>query len=326
MKGEDPVRLVAILNSFNRVHLLRQALPSLAGALAECPFQTAIVAFEAGSTDGSLEWLAEYQKRVEAAPVEVLRPAAGADRSLSAGVNAAARYSLQKFPHLEWLFLFETDNLISGGAPMLAALEVLKNIPDLAAIGFTVKKRSGEGAGFGCSMPTVTQFVLGQQVTNWLRLDVPHIREWHENLGIRWAACDVVYTSPLLIRRSAWEEIGGPDVGSFPFCDTDVDWSWRAAENGWRMGVIETSMVVHDNQGVASEWSAARVVNFHRARLRLLAKHTRVPLGPVKMLLLCRHILELILTVLASPFLHDPKSKLHKRRVLLKSVLRNYEY
>jgi GT2 family glycosyltransferase len=326
MMDASAVRLVAILNSFNRRDLLRQAMPSLAGALAGCPFRTVVVVFDAGSTDGSLEWLAEYQKQGEGTGVEVIQRAGEADGSLSAGVNAAARYAREKFPDFEWLFLFETDNLIRATAPILAGMKVLESVPDLAATGFTVKKRSGEGTGFGCSRPTVTQFILGQQVSNWLRLDVPKIREWHEIQGIRWAGCDVVYTSPLLIRRSAWEEIGGPDAMRFPFCDTDVDWSWRAANHGWRMGVIETSLVIHDNQGAASEWSAARAVNFHRARLRLLSKHRRFPLALVKILLLCRHLVELVLLVLASSFLHNPRPRLQKRWVLLKSVLWNYEY
>ena len=106
MKVGGPVRLVAILNSFNRRDLLREALPSLASALAECPFGAAIVVFDAGSTDGSLEWLANYQEERPPTPVQMILREEGADGSLSAGVNAAARYALEKFPHLEWLLLY----------------------------------------------------------------------------------------------------------------------------------------------------------------------------------------------------------------------------
>ena len=321
-----PVRLVAILNSFNRRELLREALPSLAGALAECPFGAAIVVFDAGSTDGSLEWLANYQQEERPpTPVQVILREEGADGSLSAGVNAAARYALEKFPHLEWLFLYETDNWIGSASPVLAAAGLLESVPDLAAAGFTVKKRGGEGAGFGCPFPTVTQFILGQQLTNLLRLDALRIRQWQATGDVRWAPCDIVYTSPLLIRRKAWEQIGGPDARSFPFCDTDVDWSWRAWRQGWRMAVIETSEVVHDNQGVASGWSADRVVNFHRARLRLLSKHRKMSLLPVRILLLCRHLCELFLLIVASWCLNNPRQMLRKRWVLLKSALWSYE-
>jgi len=255
----------------------------------------------------------------------VLRKEEGADGSLSAGVNAGARYSLEKFPDLKWLFLFETDNWIDGVAPVLAAVELLGSVPDLAAAGFTVKKHGGDDAGFGCRFPTVAQFILGQQLTSLLRLDAPRIREWHKTGNVRWAPCDAVYTSPLVIRRETWEQIGGPDAASFPFSDTDVDWSWRAWSQGWRMAVIETSRVVHDNRGVASEWSAGRVVNFHRARLHLLSKHRKMPLLPVKILLLCRHLFELFLLIVASWCLNNPRQMLRKRLVLLKSVLWNYD-
>lgn len=325
MKDGAPVRLVSILNSFNRLELLRDALPSLAGALAGCHFGAAIVVFDAGSTDGSLEWLAEYQKMRPPMPVQVILKEEGADGSLGAGVNAAARYALERFPDLEWLFLYETDNWIRSASPVLAAVDLLERVPDLAAAGFTAKKRGGEDAGFGCPFPTVTQFIVGQQLTNLLRLDAPRIRQWHVTGNVRWTTCDIVYTSPLLIRRKAWEQIGGPDATSFPFCDTDVDWSWRAWRQGWRMAVIETSEIVHDNQGVASEWSAGRVLNFHRARLRLLGKHRKMSLLPVKILLLGRHLFELFLLIVSGWCLDHPMQKVQKRWVLLKSVLWSYE-
>jgi GT2 family glycosyltransferase len=325
MKDGGPARLVAILNSFNRRELLRDALASLAGALADCPFGAAIVVFDAGSTDGSLEWLAEYREERPRTSVQVILREEGADGSLSAGVNAAARFSLEKFPDLEWLFLFETDNWIGGATPVLAAVNLLYSVPDLAAAGFTVKKRGGEDAGFGCAFPTVTQFILGQRITNLLRLDTPRIGQWQVAGNVRWAPCDIVYTSPLLIRRKAWEQIGGPDARSFPFCDMDVDWSWRASREGWRMAVVETSEIVHDNIGVASEWSAGRVVNFHRARLRLLSKYRKMPLLLVKILLLCRHLFELFMLILASWCLDNPRRILRDRWVLLKSALWSYE-
>ena len=326
MRGEGAVRLAAVVNSYNRLDLLREALPSLVAALAGCPFGTAIVVFDAGSDDGSPEWLKKYKDERHGVFLDVLQIAAAADGSLSAGVNAGIDFSLHKYAGLEWLFLFETDNWIETPAPVMAAMELLENVPDLAAAGFTVKQRNGQAAGFGCRFPTAVPFILGQQLTDLLRLDSPRIRQWHDTRGVQWAACDAVYTSPLLIRCKAWEQIGGLDARRFPFCDTDVDWSWRAWRQGWRVAVISTSEVVHDNRGIASEWSGSRVLDFHRARLRLLEKHSNAALWLVQALLLVRHCCEILILLLSSWRLADPRRALRQRWTLLNSVRRGYEY
>ena len=80
------------------------------------------------------------------------------------------------------------------------------------------------------------------------------------------------------------------------------------------MAVIETAEVVHDNQGIASGWSVDRVV-----------KHRKMSLLPVRILLLCRHLCELFLLIVASWCLDNPRQMLRKRWVLLKSALWSYE-
>jgi len=324
MSGTGPVRLAAVVNSYNRLGLLREALPSLVGALAGCPFGTAIVVFDAGSTDGSMEWLTAYMDGC-GEPIAVLRKGDSADGSLSAGINAGIQHCLGKYADLQWFFLFETDNWIESPAPLIAAVKLLENVPDLAAAGFTLKKCSGEAAGFGCRFPTTAQFILGQQLTSFLRLDRPRIEDWRVAGNVRWAICDIVYTSPLLIRRQAWEQIGSMDAGTFPFCDTDVDWSWRAWRQGWRMAVVSTTEVIHDNRGVASDWSALRVIEFHRARLRLLDRHRSSAMWLLKTLLLLRHLCELLILLVVSWRLPEPKRALHKRWTLLHSAPRGYE-
>jgi len=322
--ASDPVRLVAIVNSFNRRALLEASLPSLGSALRQLPFGTAIVVFEAGSTDGSVEWLRMYQSSCVDPEIAILVPAPGEDSSFAAGVNAACRHAIRSYRELELLFLFETDNWIAGSEPIAVATALLNSHARLAAAGFTVTKRSGEPAGFGCSFPSVPQFLMGQQLTAILGLDRPRLSAEPPCDGYRWGTCDVVYTSPLLVKRAAWEETAGLDAASFPFSDCDLDWCWRLQRSGWKLAVIESKGVVHDNEDQASAWSFTRVLSFHRARLRLLQRHLHAQASLLEAGLLVRHLLEFVALALASPLLSHPGGSLRKRWLLITSVMRGY--
>src|ERR1043165_3809018 len=83
---DRPVELVAVINSFNRRALLEKALVSLTNALRSASFGSAIVVFEAGSKDGSVEFLRSWQD-LNAGDNLVLVESAGADSSFSEGVN-----------------------------------------------------------------------------------------------------------------------------------------------------------------------------------------------------------------------------------------------
>jgi len=322
--GVDPVMLVAVVNSFNRKALLQTSLASLASALTQLPFGTAIVVFEAGSTDGSLEWLRSYQSSSTGLEICILIPAPGEDSSFAAGVNAGCRQAILRYPELQWLLLFETDNSIAGGEQIALAAGLLNDHPQVGAAGFTVTRRSGEPAGFGCSFPTVPQFLMGQQAAAMLRLDRPSMSVEPLFDGYRWGTCDVVFTSPLLIKRKAWEETDGLDAATFPFADCDLDWCRRAQQKGWKTAVIELKGVIHDNEDQSSAWSARRVLSFHRARLRLLERHAQAQVSLLKLGLLARHILEFAALALASPLLSHPGGSLKKRWLLIATVMRGY--
>jgi GT2 family glycosyltransferase len=321
----DPVMLVAVVNSFSRKALLQGALASLTSALGELPFRTAIVVFEAGSTDGSLEWLRTYRSSCGGPEIFILLPAPGEDSSFAAGVNAGCRQAILRYPELQWLLLFETDNGIAGGEPIALAARLLHSHAQVGAAGFTVTRRSGEPTGFGCSFPTVPQFLMGQQLAAILRLDRPRLSAEPAFEGYRWGTCDVVFTSPLLIKRTAWEETNGLDAAMFPFADCDLDWCRRAQQSGWKMAVIELKGVVHDSEDQASAWSARRVLSFHRARLRLLQRHLHARATLLKPMLLARHVLEFLALALASPFLSNPSGSLKKRWLLITTVIKGYQ-
>ena len=319
------VELVAIVNSYNRLSLIQLGMPTLVAALNDCPFASAVVVFDANSTDGSLEWLREFAETTSAPPVQIICPAEGEDSSNAAGSNAACAWAARHYPKAQWYFLFESDNWIASARPVILARNLLRQEEKLAAAGFTVTKHSGQPAGFGTCLPTVFQFLIGQQLTLFLGLDRPNLRDGGSIDGCCWSVCDLVFTSPLLVRRRAWEESRGLDNSVFSFADCDVDWMWRLNKAGWRLAVIEIDGVVHDNKEQPSGWAARRVVQFHQARLQLLRTHRGEWVAWLKPLLLVRHCLEFMI-LLALCLFGYPRESLRKRWLLITGVMNDYKF
>jgi GT2 family glycosyltransferase len=315
--------LVAIINSFNRRSLLERAIGSLSEALQSAQFGCAIIVFEAGSNDGSAEFLSTWRENHPMDNLSVIEATADR-RSFSDGVNIGCAAAIARFSRCRWLFLYETDNCLTNREPLEKAISLLKSEPQLAAAGFTVKQHDGTFYGYGMRFPTVLSFAVGQNLAAQLSLDAPNNSAWQLSDGIRWRTCDVVFTSPLLIRREAWEQSGGFDAPNFPFSDTDLDWAWRSARLGWQMAVIASDNVVHDNLEQLSAWSANRVVDFHRNRFRLLKRHRGKHVGLLKPFLFLRHWLETM--ILARKSAVDPmaKDKLAKRKQMLRTVWSDY--
>ena len=315
------IELVAIINSFNRRELLEKAVASLTQALRKATFGSAIIVFEAGSNDGSMEFLKAWCEQNPSDNLIVITSSEGSS-SFAEGVNTACLAALSRFPECRWLFLYETDNWLGSIEPVDQAISLLNEQPRVAAVGFTVKRHNGVFCGYGMRFPSYLSLALGLNLTVRWNLDTPNQSPWQDTGNIRWRTCDVVFTSPLLIRREAWEQTRGFDAKAFPFSESDLDWAWRCAKLGWQMGVIESNAVVHDNLRQSSAWSANRVVEFHRSRLRLLKRH-RGGFVLIKPLLFLRHGVETIILSCKGP---DPtaEEKLAKRRQMLRTVWTDY--
>jgi GT2 family glycosyltransferase len=77
----------------------------------------------------------------------------------------------------------------------------------------------------------------------------------------------------LLVRRSAIEQVGGPDEDFFLFSE-ETDWSYRFRQAGWTTAFVPEAECVH--VGGASHGGRLFVENL-RGNLRFLAKHRGVP-------------------------------------------------
>jgi GT2 family glycosyltransferase len=317
--------IAIIINSFNRITLLKDCLSALSWIPhSELNHRCVIVVYDAGSSDGSIQWLAK-KVGTFGIPLEVIVPAKGEDTSFSAGLNAGVEVAIKKYRSLKYLLFYETDNQILEAKPLLSALEQIEMRKGLAACGFTVSRHDGTSAGVGQPFPTLLNFALGKNLVHRFQLEAIRYN-WQTNIGeAEFSSVDVVYTSPLLVRVDAWNESGGLDAKLFPFSDCDVDWARRLKKLNWRMGVIRTHAVIHDNLEAISAWSKSRAIQNHRGRLRYFRRHRPLAVFIIwPFLLLIRHLMELISTLFLVKE-RERRNRLSNQYFnLLRSSLRDY--
>jgi GT2 family glycosyltransferase len=319
--------IAIIINSFNRFSLLKECLGVLSKWLPASDLREKCVAvvYDAGSTDGSVEWLQSDGMQLNL-PVELIIPQPGDDTSFAAGLNSGVALAIQKFASLKYLLFYETDNQILQPVPLMQAIQQLESDSQLGACGFTVRRHDGSWAGAGSPFPQISHFALGKPLTNKLGLESLPYKWEQKNAGYEFSYADIVYTSPLLVKVKAWQQSGGLDSKVFPFSDCDTDWAKRMRQKGWRMGVIKSNDVIHDNLQTLSTWSKSRAKQFHRGRLRYFMRHRPVAVYTVfPALLLIRHVFELIAVKL---FVKDRERKTQLSAQftdLLKSCTNRYE-
>lgn len=319
--------IAIIINSFNRLELLKQCLGVLSKWIpkSELSGHIAAVVFDAGSSDGSTEWLKENILNF-GFPLNVIVSKPNEDSSFSAGINAGVSFAKQTYPNLKYVMFYETDNQILTSTPLLHALIQLKEKNDLGACGFTVRQHDGSSAGVGTPFPNLFNFIVGRNIVQKFQLESLKYN-WEVNAAnFKFSEIDVVYTSPLLVKIEAWDDGNGFDAVVFPFSDCDIDWARRLYDCGWKMGVIKSNDVIHDNLSTLSAWSKSRAMQFHRGRLRYLKRYYPISIYTIwPVFLLGRHVLELFAVKL---FVRDPKrrAQLHNQfKTLLKTCIKSYE-
>lgn len=322
----NDIDIAIIINSFNRLSLLKECIGALSSWLPHSNLKNrcVVVVYDAGSKDGSICWLKEEALKLKIV-LNVLVAGINDDTSFAAGLNAAVSFALKEFTFLRHLLFYETDNQILAPKPIVEALTLLEKVDRLAAVGFTVRKHDGSPAGVGQPFPSLLNFSLGRNIVHRLKLESISYK-WKTKGVIEFSEVDVVYTSPLLVRLDAWQESGGLDASTFPFSDCDIDWARRLHKIGWRMGVIRSDAVIHDNKQVLSNWSRSRDLHAHRGRLKYFYRHTPIAVYAVwPAVLLLRHLFELIAVKLVVKEPERRKQLSSQFWCLLKACPRKYE-
>lgn len=234
--------LAAVIPNRNGGALLERCLEALAAA----EDVDDVLVVDDGSSDGSDARAAELGARVLRSP----------GRGFSAAVNHGVAQT-----GTDHALLLNSDAFVDPPTPRLLA-EALEGDTRLALVGAGMRDEQGRRAKSHGDALTLRRAVE-------IGLGVPG-RQPPEQPGIQ----EVTFM-PLacaLVRRSAYDEVGGLDEG-YVFYFEDYDLCWRLAAAGWRLAVRWDAGAVHVGGGSSSASDPAGwLPRFQTSRMRYLRK------------------------------------------------------
>jgi N-acetylglucosaminyl-diphospho-decaprenol L-rhamnosyltransferase len=237
------------------------------GLLAEGVGELVVV--DNGSTDGSV---AALRRAVPGAEVVVTGANLGYGSAANRGVAATEAPAV---------LVCNPDVVVAAGALAVLAA-ALDADPRRALVGPLIRTPEGDRYPSARRFPSMVD-AAGHAT---LGMFTPHnrfTRTYHqadlEPGDI--AEVDWVSGACFLVRRSAFEEVGGFDETYFMYAE-DVDLCWRLGRAGWNVAYVPAAEVTH-LQGVSTDRHPYRMIaEHHRSALRFAA---RTSSGPKRLLL-----------------------------------------
>jgi hypothetical protein len=83
---------------------------------------------------------------------------------------------------------------------------------------------------------------------------------------------DYVEGACLLVRREAFDEVGGLDEGYFMYAE-EVDWCFAMKQHGWQVWYQPEAVVTHHGGASSQHRRAGREADLYRSRVRFFRKH-----------------------------------------------------
>lgn len=238
----------------------------------------------ASGSRASVPGSADDENRLPAV-VTVVRP--GRNLGFGAGANrgVAATSDLPRWqaeagpvrdddgagPAAPYVLVSNPDVSVRPGALARLVAALVAN-PSAAVAGPRVLQPDGQRYPSARSFPSVVD-AAGHALLGPLRPDNRFSRRYRmddlPSEGI--TAVDWVSGACFLVRRQAWEELGGFDEGYFMYAE-DMDLCWRAGRAGWQVLYVPAAVVTHV-QGVTTRRRPYRMlVAHHRSALRFAVR------------------------------------------------------
>ena len=198
------------------------------------------------------------------------------------GMNAAIRTLPAS---VEWILVSNPDVTLGPGA-IDALVAVGDADPGIGSVGPRTESESGEVYPSARRIPSLRTGV-GHALFANIWIGNPWSRAYREELGDPALARDAGWLSGacVLVRRRAFDEIGGFDEGYFMYFE-DVDLGFRLGRAGWRNRYAPTSRVVHTGAHSTGTRSELMLAAHHDSAKRFLAKkYPGAVLAPVRLAL-----------------------------------------
>jgi len=218
-----------------------------------------VLVVDNASTDGSAELVARTHPNVA-----LIRNAAnfGFGRACNQGAAASAGRHL--------LFLNPDARLTSGALDALS--RILDDDPAVGIVGpRTLNEDGTQQVSFGPALGLAAEWRQRRLVRGVRRRDPAALRR-AEALSAAPSEPDWVSGACLLIRRAAFEQVGGFDEAFFLY-EEDVDLCVRAGAAGWRVRYEPRAAVIHRLGSSMARLAPRARLEYHRSHLRYYRKH-----------------------------------------------------
>jgi N-acetylglucosaminyl-diphospho-decaprenol L-rhamnosyltransferase len=252
-----PSDVSAVIVSYNVRDLLLKCIASLRADGIEH-----IVVVDNASKDGS----AEAARRADPA-VDVL----ALDENLGFGAGANRGVARTSTPYVG---ILNPDLEVEPGATK-ALVDVLDRLPDVGIVAPRIQTPDGQLYPSVRTFPDMVD-AAGHAFLHFVWRSNPFSRrykmlDWDHDVA---ADVDWVAGTHLVVRRTAWDEVGGFDEGFFMYLE-DVDLCWRLGRAGWRVRYEPEARVVHAIGRSTDQTPYRMIAEHHRSLLRYAGKTTR---------------------------------------------------
>jgi N-acetylglucosaminyl-diphospho-decaprenol L-rhamnosyltransferase len=212
-----------------------------------------VVVVDNGSSDGSHAALAGADPQARWIP-------SGSNLGYGRAANLGARHC-----HARYLLVSNPDVVIRPGA-VAALVGALDADPRLGVVGPRLINPDGSLYPSARAFPSLVD-AAGHGALGLVWPGNPFSRRYQlldwDHAEAR--PVDWVSGACLLVRREAWDAVGGFDPSYFMYME-DVDLCWRAARAGWIVGYEPAAEVLH-MQGVSADQHPYRMIAAHHRSL-----------------------------------------------------------
>jgi N-acetylglucosaminyl-diphospho-decaprenol L-rhamnosyltransferase len=248
--------LSVIVVNWNTIGLLTQCLQSVYDTVSNLDFE--IIVVDNASTDGSQAAIREQFPLIRL--IENQKNEGFARANNQAMAVSQGRYML----------LFNSDAIATPGA-IRSLVSLAEAEPRAGIIGAQLLNLNGSFQASHTTFPTIWQEFL--VLTGLGRLLKGH----------RYPSCgpeedkgpqivDYVEGACLLVRRQAFEEVGGLDEGYFMYAE-ETDWCYTMKQAGWQVWYQPAAKITHLGGGSSKHRRPQREADLYRSRVRFFRKY-----------------------------------------------------
>lgn len=248
--------VAAVIVSYNVADLVLECIASLRSDGIE-----QVVVVDNASADGSVEAVRRHEPGVEVLALT---------RNLGYGAGANRGVAATTAPYVA---VMNPDVVVEPGSTK-ALVDALEADAGLAVVGPRVESPGGDLYPSARTFPDLAD-AAGHAFFHFVWPANPFSRRYRMLDWDHAGAADVdwVAGNHFLVRRSAWDEVGGFDEGFFMYME-DVDLCWRLRRAGWRTGYEPAARVTHAIGRSTDQTPYRMIAAHHRSLLRYAAKTT----------------------------------------------------